>query len=125
MKQRRGAALYDQAAAKHNVLVSEVRTAVDYGMGDPEDSVKMACAGAETAEAVVQALSSLWALYTPQDAAGGHLGPRHQLQNSAEALLELRRAVGRIVERDGADLPGPGRGQAAGEPGRRLGDGAI
>ena len=42
-------ALYEQAADYGNDFVTEVRSAVDYGMSDPEDTVQMACAAAETA----------------------------------------------------------------------------
>ncbi|MEU9108926.1 hypothetical protein AB0D54_32290 [Streptomyces xanthophaeus] len=105
--------LYEQAADKQNDLVSEVRTAVDYGMDDPEDSVEMACTAAETAGAVVQALESPWALYTPQDAATVASALFVQLQHSADALQELRRSVGRIVERGDADLVAPA---GAGKP---------
>ncbi|WP_405816749.1 hypothetical protein [Streptomyces sp. NBC_00040] len=106
--------LYGQAAEKQNDLVSEVRTAVDYGMHDPVDSIEMACTAAETAGAVVQALESPWALYTPQDAATVASALFVQLQHSADALLELRRSVGRIVERGEADLVAPaGAGQPA------------
>lgn len=110
--------LYERAAEKQNDLVSEVRTAVEYGMDDPVDSVEMACTAAETAGAVVQALSSPWALYTPQDAATVASALFVQLQHSADALLELRRAVGRIVERGEADLVTPAGG---GKP-ANLGD---
>ncbi|MBT2540542.1 hypothetical protein J7E99_07455 [Streptomyces sp. ISL-44] len=106
--------LYKQAAEEQNDLVSEVRTAVEYGMHDPEDSVEMACTAAETAETTVQALSSPWSLYTPQDAATVASALFVQLQSSADALQELGRAVGRIVERGEAELVAPaGAGQPA------------
>ncbi|MFI8392803.1 hypothetical protein [Streptomyces sp. NPDC085540] len=105
--------LYERAAEQQNDLVSEVRTAVDYGMHDPVDSVEMACTAAETAGAVVRALESPWALYTPQDAATVASALFVQLQHSADALLELRRSVGRIVGRGEADLVAPA---AAGQP---------
>ncbi|MFB7552574.1 hypothetical protein [Streptomyces sp. NPDC056154] len=106
--------LYEQAADKHNDLVSEVRTAVEYGMHDPQDSVEIACAAAETADACVQALSDPWSLYTPQDAATVASALFAQLQHHADALQELGRAVGRIVERGEAELPAPaGAGQPA------------
>ncbi|WP_405720309.1 hypothetical protein [Streptomyces sp. NBC_00046] len=105
-------ALYEQAADECNDLVSEVRTAVEFGMNDPEDSVEMACAAAETAGASAQALSSPWSLYTPQEAATVASALFVQLQYSADALQELSRGVGRIVERGEAELPalaGPGQ----------------
>ncbi|MFB7257507.1 hypothetical protein [Streptomyces nojiriensis] len=104
--------LYEQAAEKQNDLVSEVRTAVEYGMHDPVDSVEMACTAAETAGATVQALSSPWSLYTPQDAATVASALFVQLRYSADALAELQRAVGRVVERGEAELVAPaGAGQ--------------
>ncbi|WP_329449120.1 hypothetical protein OG906_40985 (plasmid) [Streptomyces sp. NBC_01426] len=109
--------LYEQASEKQNDLLSEVRTAVDHGMDDPVDSIEMACTAAETAGAVVRALESPWALYTPQDAATVASALFVQLQHSADAFLELRRSVGRIVERGEADLVAP----AAGKP-ANLGD---
>ncbi|MEU2393429.1 hypothetical protein [Streptomyces sp. NPDC007369] len=99
--------LYEQAAEKQNDLVSEVRTAVEYGMHDPVHSVEMACTAAETAAATVQALSSPWALYTPQDAATIASALFVQLQHSADALAELQRSVGRIIERGEAELVAP------------------
>ncbi|MFJ7201020.1 MULTISPECIES: hypothetical protein [unclassified Streptomyces] len=106
-------ALYKQAADKYDDLVTEVRTAVERGMNDPGDSVEMACAAAETAGASVQALSSHWSLYTPQDAAAVASALFVQLQYNADALQELARAVGRIVERGEAELPAP---DGAGQP---------
>ncbi|MGW3954031.1 hypothetical protein ACWEKM_24625 [Streptomyces sp. NPDC004752] len=106
--------LYRQAAEEQNDFVSEVRSAVDYGMTDPEDSVQIACAAAETADASVQALSHAWSLYTPQDAATVASALFVQLQKNADALQELRRAMGRIVQRGEAELPAPaGPGQPA------------
>lgn len=106
--------LYEQVADQQNDLVSEVRTAVEYGMSDPQDSVEIACAAAETAEACVQALSSPWSLYSPQDAATVASALFVQLQQNAHALQELGRAVGRIVERGETELPAPaGAGQPA------------
>ncbi|MFD3728780.1 hypothetical protein [Streptomyces sp. NPDC058671] len=107
-------ALYKQTADEPNDLVSEVRTAVEYGMCDPRDSAEIACAATETAEAVVAALSSPWSLYTPQDAATVASAFFVQLQQNADALKELGQAVGRIVERGEAELPAPaGAGQPA------------
>ncbi|MFE3142849.1 hypothetical protein [Streptomyces scopuliridis] len=106
--------LYERAADEQNDLVSEVRTAVEYGMSDPEDSVEIACASAETAEACVRALSSPWSPYTPQDAATVASALFVQLQQNADALQELRQAVGRIAERGEVGLPAPaGAGQPA------------
>lgn len=106
--------LYEQAAEGKNDLVSQVRTAVEFGMCDPEDSVEMACTGAETAGATVQALSSPWSLYTPQDAATVASALFVQLRYGADALRELGRAMERIVERGeaGPDVPA-GSGQSA------------
>ncbi|WP_318212274.1 hypothetical protein [Streptomyces sp. SJL17-1] len=107
-------ALHKQAAHDANDLVSEVRTAVEYGMCDPRDSVEMVCAGAETAEAVVTALSSPWSLYTPQDAATVASALFVQLRHTADALQELGRAVGRVAERGEAVVPAAaGAGQPA------------
>ncbi|MEU0698152.1 hypothetical protein ABZ349_29825 [Streptomyces niveus] len=106
--------LYERAADESTDYVSEVRSAVEYGLSDPEDSVQMACAAAETAGAEVEALSSPWSLYTPQDAATVTSALFVQLQHNADALTELGRAVGRIVERGEAELPAPaGAGQSA------------
>ncbi|MFE2094182.1 hypothetical protein [Streptomyces sp. NPDC059460] len=99
--------LYDRAAREPNDLVGEVRTAVEYGMHDPRDSVEMVCAAEETTAAVVTALSSPWSLYTPQDAATVASGLFVQLQHHADALQELGRAVGRIAERGEVELPAP------------------
>ncbi|MGP3991501.1 hypothetical protein [Streptomyces sp. 3N207] len=104
--------LYGQAAAEFGDLVSEVRTAVDYGLADPEDSAEVACAATETTEAVVTALSHEWALYTPQEAATVASALFLQLQHSADALAALRRAVGHIAERGETELldsAGPGQ----------------
>jgi len=49
-------ALYERTSDKPSDYVSEVRTAVKYGLHDPEDSMEMACAAAETAGASAQAL---------------------------------------------------------------------
>ncbi|MGV9884755.1 hypothetical protein [Streptomyces sp. NPDC003006] len=107
-------ALYERAAAEPGDLVSEVRTAVESGMCDPRDSVEMACAAAETAEAVVTALSSPWALYTPQDAATVASALFVQLQHTADALGELGGALGRIGERGETQMSAPaGPGQPA------------
>ncbi|MFB7211088.1 hypothetical protein [Streptomyces sp. NPDC056255] len=107
-------ALYERAADQSNDLVSEVRSAVEHGTRDPEDSVEMVCAAAETTWASGQALSSPWSLYTPQDAATVASALFVQLQYSADALQELACAVGRIVERGEAELPAPaGAGQPA------------
>jgi hypothetical protein len=96
-------ALYERAACEPSDLVTEVRTAVECGMCDSRDSVEMACAAAETAEAVVTALSSPWALYTPQDAATVASALFVQLQHTAEALAE----VGHIAERGETQVPAP------------------
>ncbi|MGW2113077.1 hypothetical protein [Streptomyces sp. NPDC001948] len=111
-------ALYERAADQNNDLVSEVRTAVEYGTHGSDASVEMACAAAETAGALVQTLSNPWSLYTPQDAATVASALFVQLQYSADALQELACAVGRIVERGEAELPAPA---AAGQP-ANLGD---
>ncbi|MHA4820004.1 hypothetical protein ACXZ65_37280 [Streptomyces aculeolatus] len=66
-------ALYERTSDKSSDYVSEVRTAVEYGLHDPEDSMAMACAAAETAGASAQALSSQWSLYTPQERRRGRL----------------------------------------------------
>ncbi|WLQ38378.1 hypothetical protein P8A18_33155 (plasmid) [Streptomyces castrisilvae] len=100
-------ALYDKTGSDHSDYVSEVRSAVEYGLNDPGQSVEMACAAAETADAAAQALSSTWSLYTPQDAAAVASALLVQLQNNADALAELVRAVGRLVERGEAELPAP------------------
>ncbi|MGW7071878.1 hypothetical protein ACWGII_41270 [Streptomyces sp. NPDC054855] len=106
--------LYEQAANEPSDLAAEVRTAVEYGMHDPRDSVEMACAAAETAEAAVTALSSPWALYTPQDAATVASALFVQLQHTADALGELGHALGRIAERGETQVPAPaGPGQPA------------
>ncbi|MYV67218.1 hypothetical protein GT043_15020 [Streptomyces sp. SID2131] len=101
----RWTALYERAAEESGEYVSEVRRAVEYGLRDPEDSVEMACAAAETTEAVVTALSDPWSLYTPQDAATVASAVFVQLQYSADALDELGRAVERIAERGETRLP--------------------
>ncbi|KOX25088.1 MULTISPECIES: hypothetical protein [unclassified Streptomyces] len=107
-------ALYERAGDTYSDYVSEVRSAVEYGLTDPEDTVMMACTAAETAGASVQALSSTWSLYTPQDGATIASALFVQLRHSADALTELTRAVGRIVERGEAELPAPaGPGQPA------------
>ncbi|MFE0777108.1 hypothetical protein [Streptomyces sp. NPDC058861] len=107
-------ALYEEEADVHGDYVSNVRSAVEYGLSDPEDTVEMACAAAETAGASVTALSGPWSLYTPQDAATVASALLVQLRNNADALTELTRAVGRIVERGEAELPAPaGPGQPA------------
>jgi hypothetical protein len=107
-------ALYERAADEPSDLVTEVRTAVECGMCDPRDSVEMACAAAETAEAVVTALSSPWALYTPQDAATVASALFVQLQHTADAFKELGRALGQIAERGETQVPAPaGPGQPA------------
>ncbi|MFF2654298.1 hypothetical protein [Streptomyces sp. NPDC058045] len=91
-----------------------MRTAVEYGLHDPEDSMEIACAAAETAGASVQALSSTWSLYTPQDAAAVASALFIQLRHGADALTELTRSVGRIIERGEAELRAPaGPGQPA------------
>ncbi|MFD0341184.1 hypothetical protein ACFVH0_21345 [Streptomyces sp. NPDC127117] len=95
-------ALYEQAADQCNDFVSQVRTVTAH---DPEDSVDLVCAAAETTGASVQALSGPWSLYTPQDAATVASALFVQLQYSADALQELACAVGRIVERGEAELP--------------------
>ncbi|MGW2306239.1 hypothetical protein [Streptomyces sp. NPDC001809] len=105
-------ALYEQVSDEPNDYVSEVRSAVEYGQNDPEDTVMMACAAAETAGASVTALSSEWSLYTPQDAATVASALLVQLRNTADALTGLVGAVGRIVERGEVELPaaaGPGQ----------------
>ncbi|GAA2267671.1 hypothetical protein GCM10010232_70070 [Streptomyces amakusaensis] len=102
------------AGPEQNSLVAEVRTAVEFGMCDPKDSVEMACTAAETAEALVTALSSPWSLYTPQDAATIASALFVQLQQSADALQTLRRTVGQIAERGETEVPAPaGPGQRA------------
>lgn len=107
-------ALYERTGGELNDYVSEVRSAIEYGLDDPEDSVEMACAAAETADATVQALSSPWSLYTPQDAAAVASALFVQLRNGADALVELARSAGRIVERGETELPAPaGPGQPA------------
>ncbi|MEU6611570.1 hypothetical protein ABZ922_42290 [Streptomyces shenzhenensis] len=107
-------ALYERTGDEPSDYVSEVRSAVEYGLHDPEDSVEMACAAAETAGTSVQALSSPWSLYTPQDAAAVASALFIQLRHGADALTELTRSVGRIVERGEAELPAPaGPGQSA------------
>ncbi|MFI8326334.1 hypothetical protein [Streptomyces sp. NPDC085529] len=107
-------ALYERTGSDHSDYVSEVRSAVEYGLNDPRESVEMACAAAETADASAQALSSTWSLYTPQDAAVVASALLVQLRNNADALTELVRAVGRLVERGEAELPAPaGPGQSA------------
>ncbi len=107
-------ALYEQAGDEHSDYVSEVRSAVEYGLNDPEDTVEMTCAAAETAGAAGQALSSTWSLYPPQDAATVASALLVQLRHNADALTELVGAVGRIVERGEAELPVPaGTGEPA------------
>lgn len=107
-------ALYERTGDKPNDYVSEVRSAVEYGLHDPEDSMAMACAAAETAGASAQALSSQWSLYTPQDAAAVASALFVQLRHGADALTELARSAGRIIERGEAELPAPsGPGQPA------------
>ncbi|WP_046248055.1 hypothetical protein [Streptomyces sp. MBT28] len=107
-------ALYERAAEEPSDLVAEVRTAVECGMCDPRDSVEMACAATETAEAVVTALSSPWALYTPQDAATVASALFVQLQHTADAFEQLGRALGQIAERGETQVPAPaGAGQPA------------
>ena len=91
-------ALYEQAADYGNDFVTEVRSAVDYGMSDPEDTVQMACAAAETAEAAAQALSHEWALYTPQQAATVAAALFAQMQATAKSLRTLHQATGHIAE---------------------------
>ncbi|MET8827291.1 hypothetical protein ABZX40_15035 [Streptomyces sp. NPDC004610] len=96
--------------------VSAVRSAVEYGLHDPEDSMAMAmaCAAAETAGASARPLSGQWFLYTPQDAAAVASALFVQLRHSADALAELACSAGRITERGGAELPAPaGPGQPA------------
>ncbi|MFB6984640.1 hypothetical protein ACNPQN_32855 [Streptomyces sp. NPDC056297] len=106
--------LYDRDAREPNDLVGEVRTAVEFGMHDPRDSVEMVSAAEETTQAVVTALSSPWSLYTPQDAATVAAGLFVQLEHQAEALRELGRAISRIAGRGETVLPAPGRpGQPA------------
>ncbi|MGW1658048.1 hypothetical protein [Streptomyces atratus] len=101
--------LYDRDAREPNDLVAEVRTAVEFGMHDPRDSVEMVSAAEETTQAVVTALSSPWSLYTPHAA-----GLFVQLEHQAEALQELGRAVSRIAGRGETVLPTPaGPGQPA------------
>ncbi|WP_051856979.1 hypothetical protein [Streptomyces sp. NRRL S-1868] len=100
-------ALYERTGVEPNDYVSEVRSAVEYGLHDPEDSVGMACAAAETADASVQALLSPWSLYTPQDAAVVASALFVQLRHGADALAELARSASRIVERGEAELPAP------------------
>ncbi|MFF9499598.1 hypothetical protein [Streptomyces sp. NPDC014656] len=107
-------ALYERTDDGHGDYVSEVRSAVEYGLHDPRDSVEMACAAAETAGASVHSLSSAWSLYTPQDAATVASALFVQLRHNADALQELVHSVGRIVERGEAELPAPaGPGQPA------------
>ncbi|MCG7522957.1 hypothetical protein MHW47_00610 [Streptomyces sp. OfavH-34-F] len=101
-----------QAVREPNDLVGEVRTAVEYGLNDPVDSVEMISTAEETARAVVTALSSPWSLYTPQDAATAAAGLFVQLEQQAAAVAELGRAVERIAGRGETALPaaaGPGR----------------
>jgi hypothetical protein len=76
-------------------------------MSDPEDSIGMACAAAETTEASVQALSSQWAVYTPQEAATVAAALFEGLQQNADALAALRRAMGRMIERGETELTPP------------------
>ncbi|MCX4451740.1 hypothetical protein [Streptomyces sp. NBC_01789] len=100
-------ALYEKTGSDQSDYVSEVRSAVEYGLNDPRESVEMACAAAETADAAAEVLSSTWSLYTPQDAASVASALLVQLQNSAGAFAELVSAVGRLVERGEAELPAP------------------
>lgn len=100
-------ALYEGTGVEPNDYVTEVRSAVEHGLHDPEDSVEMACAAAETGSASVQALLSQWSLYTPQDAAVVASALFVQLRHGAEALAELALSAGRIVERGEAELPAP------------------
>lgn len=105
-------ALYDQEADAQNDFLTEVRSSVGYGLTDPEDTVHMACAAAETAQATVTALSHEWALYTPQDAATAASALFVQLQANADALAALRRAIGRMAQRGEVVIPQPaGPGQ--------------
>ncbi|MEU1223062.1 hypothetical protein [Streptomyces microflavus] len=106
--------VYRRAVREPNDLVGEVRTAVEYGLHDPVGSMEMIGAAEETTRAVVTALSSPWALYTPQDAATAAAGLFIQLEHQAQALQELARAVERIAARGETVLPAPaGPGQPA------------
>lgn len=106
--------LYERAAEESTDYVSEVRSAVAYGLSDPEDSVQMACAAAETAGASRSRLCRACGPSTPQNTTTVASALFVQLQHSAAALTELRRAVVRIVERGEAELPAPaGAGQSA------------
>lgn len=105
-------ALYEQAADVQNDFLSDLRSAVDYGLADPEDTIQVTCAAAENADAAVKALSHEWALYTPQDAAIAASALLVQLQQNADALAALRRAIGRMAHRNEVVLPkaaGPGQ----------------
>ncbi|MGW4954799.1 hypothetical protein [Streptomyces parvulus] len=114
-------ALYERAADEPSDLVREVRTAVECGMCDPRDTVEMACAATQTAEAVVTALSSPWALYTPQDAATVTSALFVQLQHTADAFKMLGHALGQIAKRGEMPLPAP----AGPEQSANLGDALI
>lgn len=106
-------ALYERAADDGNDFLTEVRSAVDYGLSDPEDTVQMACAAAETAEAAVQALNHEWALYTPQQAATVASALFAQLEATAEALRTLRQAIGHVADRGEMKIPAPSHGEQA------------
>ncbi|MFI1189801.1 hypothetical protein [Streptomyces californicus] len=106
--------VYRRGVREPNDLVRDVRTAVEYGMHDPVDSLEMVSAAVETTGAVVTALSGPWSLYTPQEAATAAAGLFVQLEHQAEALQELGQAVGRIAGRGETVLPAPaGPGQPA------------
>ncbi|MEU8522470.1 hypothetical protein [Streptomyces sp. NBC_01216] len=106
--------LYKRAAEEPSDLLGEVSAMIHDGMHNPRDSVDMACAAAGTTEAVMTALSSPWALYTPQDAATVASVLFVQLQRTADALQATGQAVERIADRGETPMPAPaGAGQPA------------
>ncbi|WP_424215810.1 hypothetical protein ACN20G_27015 (plasmid) [Streptomyces sp. BI20] len=107
------AELYEREVAQGpDLYVSVVRDAVEGGVWDPEESLLMACAAAETADATTRALSSPWSLYTPRQAATVASALFVQLRQNAASLQELGRAIERIGERGDVELPDPaGPGQ--------------
>jgi len=88
-------------------FAGELRSAVDFGLGEPNDTLGVACVGVEATEALIDALSDDWALYTPQQAAVVASAAFAQVESAAVAMRHLRIVIRAMAERGDVDLPAP------------------
>ncbi|MFR9675838.1 hypothetical protein [Streptomyces sp. TR02-1] len=88
--------------------LNELRSLIEFGVSEPEDTLNVAVAAAESGQALASALERPWSLYTPAQAAQVASAALAQLHSGAQALVQLGEVLQTVIGRGEASAPADG-----------------